>query len=118
MGQCDNKKEEEKRTCRGTGFIGALTHPVPPELLTQGGSLQEVEEAIQVLQAPAEGGASDAPAVAGSQLACHLCCLGCGALNHLSLIQAHPPPPQASQRGRNHLCHAIHLGQLYMYLLH
>ncbi len=84
--------QERKQTCRGAGFIGALTHSVPPEPLTQGGGLQEVEEAIQVLQAPAEGGARDAPVVVGSQLACHLCCLGCGALNHLSLIQAHPPP--------------------------
>ena len=117
-GQCERKQQEEKQTCRGAGFIGALTHPVPPEPLTQGGSLQEVEEAIQVLQASTEGGARDAPAVAGSQLACHLCCLGSGALNHLSLIQAHSPPAQASQRGRNHLCYDSHLCHASVYLLH
>ncbi|KAA6419363.1 MAG: hypothetical protein FRX49_10622 [Trebouxia sp. A1-2] len=46
----------------GACFVGALTHPIPPKLLTEGGGLQEVKEAVQVLQAPAEGGACDAPA--------------------------------------------------------
>ena len=63
----------------------------------QGGSPKKEEEAVQVLQAPAERGPRDAPAVAGRQLACHLCSLGGGGLHHLGLVQAYTPPAQPRQ---------------------
>ena len=67
--------------------------------MVQGGGSEEVQQAEEVFQAAAEGGAGDAPAVAGRQLAGHLGCLGRGRLHHLSLVQADAPPAQPGQGG-------------------
>ena len=65
----------------------------------QGRGSEEVQQAEQVFQAAAEGGAGDAPAVAGRQLAGHLGCLGRGGLHHLSFVEADAPPAQPGQGG-------------------
>ena len=69
----------------------------------QRGCPEEEEEAVQILQAPAEGGACDAPAVVGRQAGSHQGCFGGGGLNHLCFIQAHTPPVQAGQWSWNDL---------------
>ena len=69
----------------------------------QRGCPEEEEQAVQVFQALAEGGAGDAPAVAGRQAGGHQGCFGSGGFHHLCLIQAHTPPMQAGQGGWNDL---------------